>query len=150
MYPYPDRNRTDLGEAHDHHHELLAADVAGVQAQAVHALLEGNEGELVVEVDVGHERDADLPLDLAELLGGVAHGHRAPHDVATRGLQRPDLEQRRLHVPRVGLRHRLHGDGRAAAHLDAPELDLPRRAPVDHVPPSYLKNLNASIRTRSL
>src|SRR5206468_4139283 len=72
-----------LGDVHDLLHELLAADVPGVEAQAVDSLLQRDQRQLVVEVDVGHERDADLPLDLAELLGGLTDGHRAADDVAT-------------------------------------------------------------------
>jgi hypothetical protein len=132
----PDRDAALLGEADDLEHELLAADVAGVQAQPVHPLLEGDQRQLVVEVDVRDERNADLALDLAQLLRGLAHRHRAADDLATGGFQRPDLEERGLDVARVGLRHRLHGDGRAAAHLHVAELDLPRRAPVDHSPPT--------------
>src|SRR5206468_3338385 len=118
-----------LGDVHDLLHELLAADVSGVEAQAVDALLQRDERQLVVEVDVRHERDADLPLDLAELLGGLADGHRTPDDVAAGRLERPDLEQRRLDVARVGLRHRLHGERRVAADFDIAQPALPRRPP---------------------
>ena len=144
-----DRDALVLGDVDDFLHEALAADVPRVQPEAVHALLERDQGELVVEVDVGHQRDPDLPLDLAEFLGGLPNRDRAPDHVTARRLQRPDLEQRCLDVARVGLRHRLHGDRSLAAHLEVPELDLPRRSPCDHSL-SYLKNLNASIRTRSL
>ena len=87
----------------DFHDELLAADVAGIEAQAVHALLERDERQLVVEVDVGDERNADLALDLAELLRRLAHRNGTAHDVAPGRLERPDLEQRRLHVARVSV-----------------------------------------------
>ena len=120
--PDPDRDPLVLREVHNLLDELLAADVTRVQAKPVHPLLEGDQRKLVVEVDVGHERDPDLPPDLAELLGGLPDGHRAPDDVAARRLERPDLEQRRLDVARVGLGHRLHRDRRAAAHLDVAQL----------------------------
>src|SRR4030095_7222993 len=121
-----------LGDVDDLLDEMLAADVPGVQPQAIHTLLERDEGELVVEVNIGDQRDPDLPLDLAELLGGLADRHRAPYDVAARRLERPDLEERRLHVARVGLGHRLHGDRRFAADLDSAQLDLSRLSPCDH------------------
>src|SRR2546430_16888139 len=68
----------------------------------------------------------------SELLGGLTDGHRAADDVAPGRLQRPDLEQRRLDVARVGLRHRLHGEGRVAADLHVAQPDLPRLPPCDH------------------
>src|SRR5213592_3752612 len=121
--PEPNGNLLFLGDVHDLLYERLAADLSGVEAQAVDALLERDERQLVVEVDVGHEGNADLPLDLAELLGRLADGHRAPHDVAAGRFERPDLEQRRLDVARVGLRHRLHGERRVAADLHAAQPD---------------------------
>src|SRR5262249_2508999 len=121
-----------LGQVDDFLDEALAPDVAGIEAEPVHALLEGDERQLVVEVDVGDERDADLALDLAELLGRLSHGHRAAHDLAAGRLQRPDLQERRLDVPRVGLRHRLHGDGRIATHLHLAQRDRSRLTPSDH------------------
>src|SRR5256712_7753809 len=73
--PDPHGDLLFLGDVHDLLHEGLAADVSGVEAQAVDALLERDERQLVVEVDVGHEGNADLPLDLAELLGRLAVWH---------------------------------------------------------------------------
>src|SRR6267142_661601 len=128
----PDGDPLVLGDVDDLLDESLAADVPGIQTQAVHALLERDEGQLVIEVDVGDQRDPDLPLDLAELLGGLADGNRAAHDVAARGLERPDLEQRRVHVACVGLGHGLHGDRRVSADLDPAHLDLSRLSPCDH------------------
>src|SRR2546427_8377922 len=75
---------------------------------------------------------SDLALDLAEFLGRLAHRHCAAHDLAAGGLQRPDLQERRLDVPRVGLRHRLYGDRGVAAHLELAERDRSRLAPCDH------------------
>src|SRR4029453_8358738 len=98
----------------------------------VPALLEGDKGELVIEVNVGDQRDPDLPLDLGELPGCLADGNRAAHDVSAGRVERPDLEERRLHVARVGLGHRLYGDRRAAADLDPAQLDLSRLSPCDH------------------
>src|SRR5215470_20022795 len=122
----PDGDALVLGEVDDLLHEPLTADVAGIETQAVHALLEGDERELVIEMDVSDQGNADLPLDLAELLGGLADGHRAAYDLAAGGLQGPDLQQRGLKVPRVGLGHRLHGDRRASYDLHRAKLDLPR------------------------
>src|SRR5215510_4945867 len=58
-----DGNLLVLGDVDDFLHELLAPDVAGVQTQPIDPLLQGGEGELVVEVNVGDEWDPDLALD---------------------------------------------------------------------------------------
>ena len=51
--------------------------------------------------------------------------HGDAHDVRAGLGHAPDLVHRGLQVRRLGLRHRLHGDGRAAPHGDAADVDLP-------------------------
>src|SRR5881628_1354252 len=85
--PDPNGNLLFLGDVHDLLYERLAADVSGVEAQAVDALLERDERQLVAEVDVGHEGNADLPLDLAELLGRLADAHRTMSQPAASSAQ---------------------------------------------------------------
>ena len=53
----------------------------------------------------------------------------AAHDVAAGGGERVDLRQRAVDVGRLGGRHRLHGDRRAATDRDATDLDAARDAP---------------------
>ena len=50
---------------------ILAADVARVDAQAIDAQLGHAQGDLVVEVNVGHQRYAHLLLDTTKGPGGV-------------------------------------------------------------------------------
>ena len=52
--------------------------------------------------------------------------HRDAHDVGARLGDLVDLVHRRLQVGGLGLRHRLHGDGGAAADGDAADHDLSR------------------------
>ncbi|MCU1360647.1 MAG: peptidase family protein, partial [Ilumatobacteraceae bacterium] len=47
------------------------ADVAGVESQALHARLEGGQGQAVLEVDVGHDRHGRPGDDAGQRLGGV-------------------------------------------------------------------------------
>src|SRR5262245_17663309 len=61
------------------------SDIAGIEAQAVDSLLNGDQGELVVEVNVGDQRNANLSFDFAELFRRFAHRHGAPRDLATGG-----------------------------------------------------------------
>ena len=57
---------------------------------------------------------------------------RDAHDVGARLGDLVDLVHRRLEVRGLGLRHRLHGDGRAAADRDAADHDLSRGGHVTH------------------
>src|SRR5262249_39089155 len=122
-----------LGGELDHLLDAPAlADVAGIEPEAVHALLERDERQLVIEMDVGDERDANAALDLAELFRCLAHRNGDAHNVAARRLQGPDLVARGARVAGVGLRHRLDGDRGIAANLEITEPDLPGFAPLNH------------------
>ena len=121
----PDADGDVLGLGRRRHlaHLVLVAQVAGVEAQAVHAALQALEGELVVEVDVGDERDVYLLLDLAHGDGGVHVGNGGADDVAARLFQLVNLPHGGRHVAGVGLGHGLDGDFGVAAHLDAADVD---------------------------
>ncbi len=116
--PHAQRRAALLGER-DHLGDLLrAADVAGVQAHAVRARLDRLQRERVVEVDVGDHRDRRLRDDRLQRLGVLLARHRHAHDVRAGVGDRADLVHRRREVGGLGLGHRLHGDGRAAADRD--------------------------------
>ena len=61
-----------------------------------------------------------------ERLGVLDLRDGAAHDLAAGRDERGDLRGRRLDVARRRRRHRLDGDGRAAADRDAADVDLPR------------------------
>ena len=123
--------RSDSGL--DHFFDIFArADVAGVEAQAVDALLDGDQRQFVIEMDVGDQRDANFFLDLAELLGRFAHRHGTADDFAAGRFQGPDLLHRGAHVAGVGLGHRLDRDRRIAADFHIAQLNLPGFAPFNH------------------
>ena len=106
------RQRDHLGDL------LRAADVAGVQPHAVGARLDRLQGQRVVEVDVGDHRDRRLRDDALQRLGVLLAGHRHAHDIRAGVRDRADLLHRRRKVGGLGLRHRLHRHGRAAADRD--------------------------------
>ena len=109
----------------DHLGDLLGpTDVAGVQAHAVGARFDRLQRERVVEVDVGDHGDRRAHDDLAERLDVLLARHRDAHDVRARLGDLEDLLHRGLEVGGLGLRHRLHGDGRAAADRDGTDVDL--------------------------
>ena len=118
----------------DHLAHPLAADVAGVDAQAGRAGLGRLDSALVVEVDVGHERDLGRLGDGLEGRGGVLVGAGHAHDVRAGLLQLANLGDGRLRVRRQGVGHGLHGDGRIAAHLHRTHPDLAAGASLDHPP----------------
>jgi hypothetical protein len=100
------------------------ADVAGVQPHAVGAGVERLDRQRVVEVDVGDDRDRRLDDEPLEGLDVLVARDRDAHDVRARLCGLLDLRERRPVVGRLGLRHRLDGDGRAAADLHAAHVDL--------------------------
>ena len=110
---------------------FLEADIAGIDAVFVERLGAGRMigEELVADiVEVADDRHVDVHL--REPLLDVRHGGRGlvavdgdAHDLGTGARQRRHLLRRRLDVGRVGIGHRLHHDGRAAADGDVADLD---------------------------
>jgi hypothetical protein len=96
-------------------HFLAAADVAGVEADAVGAGVDRLEGQRVVEVDVGDHRDRRLGDDRPQRLGVPLAGHGHANQVRPGVGDLADLLHRRLDVGRLGLGHGLDGDRRTAA-----------------------------------
>ena len=77
-------------------------------------------------MNIRHHGDGRLCRDKLKRIGGFLVGHRHAHDVAADGFNRAYLLQGAVNVGREGFRHRLHGDRRAAADLDRPNLYPPR------------------------
>ena len=102
----------------------LLAQVAGVEAQALHSGLQGGERHLVVEVDVGDDRHGRARHDVGQALGRLLLVARAAHDVGPGRRQRVDLGQGAFDVRGLRDRHRLHRDRSAAADRDGPDVDL--------------------------
>ena len=100
----------------DHLVDLVAvADVAGVEANLVHARFDGLEGTLEVEVHIGHDRNRDLLHDLDQRLGVLALRHRHSHYVDARRGVALDFLYARIDVVRVARRHGLYGNWCVAA-----------------------------------
>ena len=100
------------------------ADVAGVDADLVHAGLRRREREPVVKMNVGHDRDGRGVHDLGQ---GVRRGlirHGEADDLAPGVMQPGDLLDGRVRVRGVRVAHGLHRDRRAAADGDGADMDL--------------------------
>ena len=100
------------------------ADVAGVDADLVHAGLRRREREPVVKMNVGHDRDGRGMHDLGQ---GVRRGlvrHGETDDLAPGIMQPGDLLDGRARVRGVCVAHGLHRDRCAAADGDGADMDL--------------------------
>ena len=68
-----DRNIFIAGAVHDHADTLFVTDVARVNTQAIDAVLGHFQCDAVVEVNISHQRNADLLFDQFERLSRI-HG----------------------------------------------------------------------------
>ena len=80
-----DRDAAVLGLGRDELDLLRLAQVARVEAQALHAGLERGERHLEVEVDVGDDRHRRAGHDVGQPLGGLLLVAGAAHDVGAGG-----------------------------------------------------------------
>jgi hypothetical protein len=106
---------------------LRLAQVAGVEAEALHPCFKGGQRHLHVEVDVGDDRHRGAGDDPSQPLGRLLLVARAAHDVGPGSGQRVDLGQRAVDIGGLGDRHRLHGDWGVATDGNVADLDLPGR-----------------------
>src|SRR5262249_44434649 len=80
---------------------VVAANVAGIDADLVDGMVERGQRHLVIEVDIANERELDPPLDLAEDGRILRLGHRDANDLAAGHFQAVNLGQHGLDVVRV-------------------------------------------------
>ena len=105
-------------------HLLLPADVAGVDADGVDALLRTAESIAVVEMNVCYQGDMDTLLDGAHRIGGSLVGNSHPDDLAPGLLQLEDLGHSGLHIVGLGIAHGLDGHRGTTAHRHSTHKDL--------------------------
>src|SRR5690606_26577053 len=103
---------------------ILTADVTGVDAQAINAQVSHPQGDLVIEMDVRHQRHVDLLADFAKGFGGLHTRHGYADDVGTDGFQLANLRDRGRHVAGLGIGHALHRNGCIAANQHRAHADL--------------------------
>ena len=90
-----------------HHlpHLLLVPQIARIQPQAVHPAGGALQRQLIVKMDVGHQRNADLPLDFRHSFGGFQIRHGGADDFAAGFLQLVDLPHGGFHIAGVRFGH---------------------------------------------
>ena len=109
-----------FGQLDDFARLLRVANVAGIQAQLRDARFDRRQRHLVIEVDVGDDRDRRTVDDCRQAgrVGRILD--RDADDLAAFHRQAVDLLERLVGVGRIGGRHRLHGDRMIAADPNAP------------------------------
>ena len=128
VHPDADRAAIGLGGVHHFLHPLRRADIAGIDPQAGRARIGRFQRALIVEMDVRDDGNARRTGDLAQRRGRLDVGAGDADDVGAGFLAAADLIDRRARIAGRGVGHRLHGDGRVAAHRRT-EGKRSRRAP---------------------
>ena len=102
----------------------MAADVAGIDADLVDAFFGAAQGQLIVEVNISHQRNMDGLPDGTDGGSGLHIRHSHTDDLTSGRFQRMDLGHGGSHVGRIGIAHGLNGHRGAAAHGHAAHTDL--------------------------
>ena len=154
-----DRHLDDLGELRIA--LVLEADIARIDAVLVErlgAVRIVGEQRVAVVVEVADDRHAHVHLrqplfDLGHRGGGFVAIDGDAHQFGTGSRQRRHLARRALDVGGVGVGHRLHDDGRAAANDDAADIDGHRLMTFlrccAHEPPECQTNMTRSTRAKA-
>ena len=110
VYADTDRDVPLLRAVHDGPDFLVRADVPRVDTDLIRAVFHRFDGHAVVEMDVGHERNRDLLLDLTNRQRGLVGRHSAADDLAAGLLEAVDLRDGRRDVLRLRVAHGLDCD----------------------------------------
>ena len=129
-----DRAAIGLGGIDDFADALGRADIARVDAQAGGAGIGGFERALIMEMDVGDDRDGRGADDLLERGGAFDVGARDADEIDPGFLAAADLGDRRGGVRGRRVGHRLHRNGRIAADGDIADHDLAGLTALDRAP----------------
>ena len=119
-----DGNAPVLADVHNGLDPVLAADVAGVDADLGCAALGCCDGQLIVEMDVSHQRQRTFLADFCEAPCALHVGHSETDHLTARSVKLADLLQRACHVGGLGVEHGLDDHGGAAADGHTANIDL--------------------------
>ena len=116
---------------------VLEADIAGIDAVLVERLGAGRVigQQLVADVmEIADDRHGDAHLrqpllDMRHGGGGLVAVDGDAHQLGAGAGERGHLAGGPLHIGGIGIGHRLHDDGRTAAHRDAGDVDRYRFVP---------------------
>ena len=109
----------DLPILADIHHSLypvFPANVAGVDPDLRRAAFRSGNGQLIIKMNIRHQRQLRLFADFRKPPSCFHIGYRQPGDLAAGFFQLPDLVQRTGHVRGLGIQHGLNHHRRTAAN----------------------------------
>ncbi len=132
VHPDTDGNPVILCFAGDRLDVHLVADVAGVEPQSLHTGFQRRQSQLVLEMDVGDDRDRAAGHDLRKPLRRLDLVAGDSDDVGTVGGECVHLLEGAVDVGRLGGRHRLDADRGVSAHGDVSDPDLSGWSTGDH------------------
>jgi hypothetical protein len=102
------------------------ANVSGIDTQTIRTVVGSSNGQAVIEMDIGNQRDIDLGFDGFYGAGGFLIRHRHPHNLATGGFQPVDLSHSSRHILGRGIGHGLDGNWSPAADRYPAQMNLVR------------------------
>ena len=124
----PDRDVVRLRAVRHHPDTVLPADISRVDPQLRDSVLRGADRQLIVKVDIRHQRHrAPVRQGFHRFRAGLVI-HADPHQVAARVMQRADLRQGGFRIPGIGIGHALHQYRVPAAQLQLSDLYFPGHA----------------------
>ncbi|CCX37078.1 putative uncharacterized protein [Clostridium sp. CAG:1013] len=118
---HPDADGNPMGTAGVRHglHPGILSDVAGVDTDLIDAGSHCFQGQLVVKMDIRHQRDAYLLFDGGDQGHSLFIGDSSPEDLTARLLQTHRLGHTARNIRGGHIEHGLHRHRRAAANSHA-------------------------------
>ena len=124
VYADADRHLVFLCLIHHCLYAFSGPDISRVDPDLVCAILNCRNCQAIVKMNIRHQWDMNLLLDLCKRLRCLHRRNRAANNLAACPFQFQNLGHRRLHILRPGIRHRLDGNRAppAYAHISYPNL----------------------------
>ena len=83
IYSYANRNIPFSGAVHHSAHTFPASDIAGIDADLVRSVLHGCDRHAIIEVNIRHQRDVNIFLNLSQRLRRFQRRNRGTDDIAS-------------------------------------------------------------------
>ena len=112
--------------AHIHHslHPILAADIAGVDADLGGTAFGSGDGQLIIKMNIRNQGQRAFLADFSKATGSFHIGHCQACNLAAGRSQLADLLQRTFHIGGSGIKHGLDYHGSTAADGNSTHNDL--------------------------
>ena len=102
----------------------IVQEVARIDTNAIHSLLDSDQTEFTIIVNIGDERYPDTLLDLAESQCIYLFRNGDPHQLASDLFKTVNLRHCCRHVPSIHGGHRLDGNGRISTKRYIADVNL--------------------------